>query len=140
MRANNTLLRLSVIRCGIVCWCGVFASLGGCGPSPPRLYEVTGDVTVDSKRLDAGYIAFDPADGKGDAYSGDVIDGAFSLAVQEGSKFVSVRAYRPSKMPGPGGAENFDQYLPGRYNMQTELRVDVKADGVNTFDFDLKSR
>ena len=43
-------------------------------------------------------------------------------------------------MPGPGGAENFDQYLPQRYNMQTELRVDVKADGVNTFDFDLKSK
>jgi len=38
-----------------------------------------------------------------------------------------------------GGAENFDQYLPERYNMQTELTVDVKADGANTFAFDLKS-
>jgi len=31
------------------------------------------------------------------------------------------------------------QYVPERYNMQTELTVDVKADGVNTFEFDLKS-
>ena len=67
--------------------------------------------------------AFETADGKGGAYRGDVIDGAFSFALEEGLKVVSVRAYRPSKMPGPGGAEKFDQYLPQRYKIQYAKRA-----------------
>ena len=124
----------------ILCWCGAATSLCGCAPSGPPLYEVTGAVTVDGEGLGQGYIAFDPADGKGDAYSGEVIAGQFSLTIEDGPKVVSIRAYRPSDRPGPGGSENFDQYLPPRYNMQSELAADVKADGANTFHFDLKSK
>ena len=136
MSKINPILRLSVI----LCWCGVFTSLCGCGPSGPVLYGVTGTVTVDGERLDQGHIAFDPADGKGDVYDGEVAVGQFSLTMEAGPKVVSVRAYRPSDHPGPGGSQNFDQYLPPQYNTQSKLTVDVKADGVNTFDFDLQSK
>ncbi len=46
-----------------------------------------------------------------------------------------------SARPGPGGGgENFDQYLPPRYNIHSELKADVRTDGANVFRFDLRSK
>ena len=36
--------------------------------------------------------------------------------------------------------DEYEQYIPARYNMQSELTAEVKEDGANTFEFQLSSQ
>ena len=117
------------------------ACVAGCGPSGPKLYLVTGSVTLDGQPLPQGFIGFDPADGKGNAYAGEILDGKFKFACEPGGKKVSIRASRPSKKPGPDGGPDFEQYLPPRYNTHTTLSAQVEPRDTNAdVNFDLRSK
>jgi hypothetical protein len=112
----------------------------GCGPPAVVLYDVSGQVTVDGRPLKEGIIAFDPADGKGSAYSGTIAAGAFQLQAAAGPKNVSIMAYKMSNIPGPDGRPTHQQCLPSRYNLETTLTAEVKPQGDNTLSFALKSQ
>lgn len=122
--------------------------LPGCGGESRQ--PLLGDVTLDGKPLAAGYICFRPEAGTSSPTSGAAITaGHFSIDRKGGpmaGRFrVEITAVRPG---GKGGfdvetGENSDilvQYLPPRYNTQSELAVEVTADGPNKFPFDLTSK
>ena len=134
-------MRLCVaVTCAAIC-------LGGCG-KPSRI-AVAGTVTLDGKPLDAGYIAMSPqGDTSSPTAGAPITGGKFSVPSNAGvfaGKFrVEITASRPSGKTvhtSRGVFTNPDeQYLPVRYNSQSELTADVKSDGPNSLKFDLLSR
>tara|TARA_R110002095_G_scaffold198174_1_gene177596 strand:+ start:765 stop:1133 length:369 start_codon:yes stop_codon:yes gene_type:complete len=105
---------------------------------PASLYDAAGEVFVNEKPLESGTITFEPADGKGSVYSGQIQAGHFSVKTSAGQKRVSLTASRPSKNLGPDGKPMSEQYLPARYNAKTKLTAEVSPDGANAFEFKIK--
>jgi hypothetical protein len=131
--------------------CGILlASLlcfPGCGGGEP-FQPMSGRVLVDDQPLAKGVITFFP-NGAGTTVGGQIIDGGFNLERESGATpgnyRVEIVAFRPS------GKKEFDideqaevdvevQYLPKKYNSQSELTADVTADGANEFEFKLSSK
>src|SRR4051794_36677094 len=66
------------------------AGAGGCGPATAR---VTGEVTYNGEPVKAGYVIFNPADGKGTAATAKITDGKYTAEnVPPGAKVVAVEA------------------------------------------------
>ena len=101
---------------------------------------ISGTVAVEGQPLDEGFISFDPANGQGSAYGGEIRDGRFALECETGRKIVAIRASRPSSRPGPDGGPDYEQYLPAKYNTASELTADIIANGPHQFSFDLNHR
>lgn len=117
----------------------------GCGPSED-FHPISGTVLVDEQPLKKGVITLYPT-GPGTTVGGEVIDGKFSLARDRGptpGKYrVEISAFRPS------GKKEFDvdlnapvdievQYLPAKYNTNSELACTVEGGGKNDFEFKLQ--
>jgi len=117
----------------------------GCDATPRHALE--GTVTLDGQPLPDGYISFRPMAGTpGPTAGGRIVDGRFAISRQDGTfagKFrVEITATRST------GEKFFDeevgreveilaQYLPARYNTQSELTAEVRPDGPNAFSFEL---
>ncbi|NOX55775.1 MAG: DUF4198 domain-containing protein [Planctomycetes bacterium] len=131
---------------------GLTCVLPGCAGGPATV-EVSGTVTFDGKPIPDGQITFHPAQGTGRSYSGKIENGKFSFQCEPGAKKVEITATREVKADASKlspeeqvqleeeGAEGTvpEQYIPARYNTQTELTAEVKESGDNTFEFNLKS-
>ena len=102
------------------------------------LFDVTGEVFVDGKRLENGSITLEPADGRGGVYGEQIQNGRFELKAEAGKKKVSIFASRPSEELGPDGEPMDEQYLPKQYNTKTTLTLNVNAEGENVSEFKLK--
>lgn len=125
----------------------VFAGLAGCGSGEPKRCAVSGEVKFQGKPLDQGAVTFlaeDPSLGSG---GGAMIkDGRYSIPVQHGllpGKYrVMVTSAAPgappdpAALPGPAGPLPKDRIKP-KYNVDTILTADVKAEGPNTFNFEV---
>jgi len=99
-----------------------------------------GTVTFDGRPVEGGEIIFVPVD-KGVAPDAGRIDkGAYDLLVKAGNKRVEIRASRPvlGGKPNPMGPV-YQDYIPEKYNARTTLAADVKPEGANHFDYELKS-
>src|ERR1700759_1339838 len=67
--------------------------LAGCGgTSGPQMYPISGEVTLDGVPLKEGAISFVPADGKGLAAGGKIVDGKYTAKSVPGAKRVEIRA------------------------------------------------
>ena len=120
----------------------------GCGTSDGKRHQaVSGRVTLDGKPLAAGAIAFVPAGPDADPTGGPIRDGAFSIPLADGpapgAYTVSVYAQKPTGRsfpdpndPGVTIEEKFE-IIPPQYNVNTELKADVKEGGDNTFVYEL---
>jgi hypothetical protein len=112
---------------------------GGCTDHGPARYRVQGSVRFDGQPVEKGEILFAPVD-KGIAPDAGRIDqGRYEVLVKAGKKRVEIRASRPvvSGKPNPMGPVYHD-YIPERYNARTKLTAEVKPDGENRFDYELK--
>jgi hypothetical protein len=123
----------------------------GCGPSAPKRYAVSGTVSYKNAPIPNGTVTLTPADPAVKSSGGAAIkDGKFTIdaaaGLFPGTYKVSVNYPDPKRAPptpkegeapGEGGREVMD-LLPAKYNRDTELRAEVKADGANAFTFDLK--
>lgn len=131
----------------------------GCSPSDqPELGQVTGMVTLDGKPLPGVAIVFQPDNGRPARGKTDV-NGKYELTYirqtkgtkigpnrveiapsEEGEGEVAEQAETSDKesAPTPTRTKSGKPLVPARYNVQTELKVEVKP-GANTFDFQLKS-
>jgi hypothetical protein len=102
---------------------------------------VTGDVTFDDTPVAEGSIKFVPDD-KNLPPEGDTIkNGKYQVKLKPGRYKVEIRAIReiPGKK-GPMGTEAAtEEYIPAKYNEQTELTADV-GKGSDKIDFPLKSK
>ena len=133
---------------GLLCVCAIAVALSGCADSGPKRYAVSGEVKWRGKPLDRGGIIFLPQDSSLGSSGGAVLkDGRYTIPAQKGllpgqykvmitSADPSNKEPDPAALPGPSGPLPKDRVKP-KYNAQTVLTVDVKAEGPNTFNFDV---
>ena len=119
----------------------LLALLPGCSRGP-KLYPVRGEVTIDGQPVPEGNILLIPTDGKTGPEPGWIREGKYDLKATAGKKKVEISASKilPGGARGAGGEPVPEEYLPPRYNLQTELTAEVEPTGKNVFDFKLKSK
>jgi len=141
-------------RLALAPWLVLGLSLTGCGGASDDLprKSVSGTVTLDGAPLKAGSIAFDPENVPQNPVSvGAVItEGAYSIpgdgGPTPGTYRVSIRAGDAgdagdaAEAPGATPKARAKEPIPPKYNENTELKAEVKAEGSNTFKFDLTSK
>ena len=109
----------------------------GCNPNGAGLHSVSGEVKFDGQPVERGSIAFIPNDSAQRTATSRIENGKYTLLAPLGTSRVEVLATRDN---GPvdkvmGQAPQL-QYVPEKYNVESELTADVKPSD-NTLDFDL---
>lgn len=129
-------------------WIGLLVCIScmaiGCGDAGPTMFPVAGTVSLDGAPIAEGDIIFLDADPSIAPDGGKIENGQFKMQAKPGKKRVEIRASRLEKLPsGQAGAmgetEAYVDYIPARYNLNTELTADVQESGENQFDFPLLS-
>ena len=139
------------IRLGYACLLGLWACAALCGCGQDGRQALEGTVTVDGKPLGEGDIVFFPQPGTlGPTAGGQIVQGHFSVAPEGGTLAgtfrVEITATRKTgeqvKDPTLDNAlvDRYEQYLPTRYNQQSELTAEVTETGPNRFEFPLSSQ
>ena len=130
--------------------CGICLLLSaGCGWESGRR-ALEGTVTLDAQPLAEGSISFRPLPGtSGPTAGGKITEGKFSVS-PEGGTFVGtfrveITASRKTgrKVPDTimaGEVDEVVQFIPARYNRQSELTAEVTDAGPNRFEFPLSSQ
>ncbi len=128
----------------------ILLTIAGCGATSGS-QAISGSVTLDDKPLATGSILFTPLDGTpGDAASGEINDGKFSIPAASGPHVgkhrVEIRALRKSgkkvqKPFAPEGelVERDEEAIADKFNSQSKLIQEVKA-GANEASFQVTSR
>lgn len=128
----------------------VLAPLAGCGKASDRVL-VSGKVTYLGEPVANGEIRFDAIGGTTQPAGASIRDGQYQAVgkggVPVGKHRVSITAFRPNANApaapsgaGPmGGGGVPIQYLPAKYNTNSELTVTLEpGETKKTLDFDLK--
>jgi hypothetical protein len=141
-RRTKTLLSLSAV----VCYLFLTAGCGG----DSRRQAIEGTVTLDGQPLETGQISFRPQPGSpGPTAGAPIAQGRFSIKPKGGTFAggfrVEITASRPTGRKVPdrftgSPVDEISQYLPAKYNTQSELTAQVKAEGPNRFEFTLDSQ
>ena len=119
----------------VVCALGI-----GCGGGDKRETTlVSGTVTFAGKPLEEGNIVFDPVDGTGGSSMGAITNGKFEFESELGNKRVLINAVRVTEEKDQYGEPVTESYIPAKYNEESTLTAEVKADGENTFTFELEA-
>ena len=126
-------------------WVGPMALMLGClagCSNEPKVYVVKGAVTFDGQPVQEGDIMFSSPAGDRGPDAGKIKDGAYELKTTEGKKRVEISAAKiqPGGARGAGGEPVPEEYIPERYNSQSELTADVRPTPANVIDFKLQSR
>jgi hypothetical protein len=125
-------------------WCvGLLAGLAaaGCSRDEP-LYPASGVVTLDGQPIDTGDILFVSLNGPRGPDSAKITGGKYELMTTAGKKRVEISAskIRPGGARGAEGEPVPEEYIPARYNTESQLSAEVTAGGSRTLDFELKSK
>jgi hypothetical protein len=113
----------------------------GCGQTGPKVYEVTGTVSLDGTDIPKGDIYFYPEEKDQSPDRGEIIDGKYKAKVKGGKKKVQIKATRPvpGKKDPMGTGDAIEDYIPAKYNDKTELTAEI-GDGKTEHSFPLKSK
>ena len=146
MQRPNSLLRLS---CGFIV---LSALLLGCGKSGSVEYVVvSGEVSWQGKPVSRGTIRFVPqGETKGPTSAAEIIDGKYEVTARGGVpigehrvEIVAVAGGRSmaeeNSMPADDGSARLIQYIPAKYNKQSELKAAIES-GIKSIslDYDLQ--
>jgi hypothetical protein len=117
---------------------GLILGLSGCGPTT---HTVSGTVKLDGEPIAEGRITFVPEE-SGPGGGGPITGGHYSVAVPAGKAKVQVAASKMMKLPKGekgmyGKTEEMRDYIPSKYNANTELKAEITRS--IKLDFDLKS-
>ncbi len=114
----------------------LLAMFAGCGQSGSQVAPVSGRVTLDGRPLASADVSFQP-DGAQRASSGRTdADGRYQLMFKRGQPGALVGEHTVRISVSRELVRN-PPNIPARYDTQSELRREVKADEENIFDFDL---
>jgi hypothetical protein len=130
-----------------VCALAVTAGLLVCGcQKGPAIGTVEGEVTLDGKPLKDGRVLFTPIDGQGQTGGATITDGKFKAEMPVAKMKVAINANRiigrkPVYEGDPKSPmmDIVEELIPPRYNVNTELTLDVK-EGSQTVKYELKSK
>ncbi|WP_052299353.1 hypothetical protein [Rubinisphaera brasiliensis] len=132
-----------------VCCVGLMVLMAGCGSANgPERAAVSGTVTFNGDPIQTGSIQFVPVEGVvGKPVSAPISNGEFSLSSGEGPAVgmnkVVINATRKTgkqKKNIMGEMEDeIEDFIPARYNAQTELQVEISSDS-NTETFELTAQ
>jgi hypothetical protein len=136
---------------GLVC-AAALSILSGCGGAGGVV--VQGTVTVNGQPLKSGAISFNPISGQGAAAGAEITNGTYGVRAQgllPGEYRVAINAFRGTgkkTWDGMGDANvpasqkryvgELEQYIPAKYNDQTELTATIAAGKINHLKFDLQ--
>ena len=116
--------------------------LTGCDRGP-KMYPVSGTVTLDGNPVPEGEILFTDGDGKLGPDAGKIKDGRFEFQAKAGKKRVEISASKVlpgSKVRGAGGEPVPEEYIPEWYNVNSTLTEEVKPGGDNRYEFKLSGK
>jgi hypothetical protein len=135
-------MSVDILSVGILC----VTLLTGC--SHTDRCGFSGNVTLDGEPVDRGSISFASKSKESRSRSGSRIKmGKFEVSAEKGllpGKY-SVRITSPTpSVPTPGapgylGLSTPVERIPPKYNMKTELEVEIDRETDNSFEFDLKT-
>lgn len=112
------------------------AGLTGCGGDGK--VPVAGKITWNNEPIAKGHIAFMPVNPAQTPDATAIVGGNFSLRALPGEKRVEVFADRPVGAPDPVmRLQRYEQYIPTRYNEQSELKVTINSSGENVLTLSL---
>ncbi len=114
--------------------------LAGCSKQETPKVPVRGTVTLDKKPLEDGQIVFSTPGKAPEALP--ITNGTFEGTVEAGERKVEILAYKdapPVPMEGVPADVNKVNYLPARYNTESQLRTTVNPEGSLDLKFDLTS-
>ena len=114
----------------------------------PRRFALEGQVTVDGAPLESGSMAWIPTGQTGGpTCGGSITRGRFAIPAPEGAREgqyrVEITASRQSEradslgLDGMTTAHSVIQYLPARYNSESDLVATVIRSGKNLYTFEL---
>jgi hypothetical protein len=133
---------MSSAAVGVAALSVAFIALAGCEGTD--LTPVSGTVTVDGQPIQQGSIQFAPVDGKAPSEAAAIEGGKFSASLRRTNYRVQIFAPKVTKLAktdekGPSDASIVEELLPPRYNVRSELTLNVTApkDDVR---FDLKGK
>ena len=121
---------LRSIRCIALCF--ALTATVGCSADSSK-GTVAGTVTFDGNPIKSGVIRFVPIDGESPTAEAIITDGKFSETVPIGEKRISISApkvvgKRPAyQTPGAPSVDIVEELLPARYNLASELTLDVQG-------------
>jgi hypothetical protein len=124
-----------VVRIGILIVALLLAA--GC-EKKPQTYPISGTVTFNGQPVAEGNIRLVPKDGSILEEAGEIRVGKFSFQSRPGPKRVEIFATREIPPPQPGMFGAREDYIPRRYNAESELTANVVPDGANVFSFPLQ--
>ena len=107
-----------------------------------RLHEVSGQVTFDGDPVEMGEILFESPNPAIRTEAGRITKGSYKFNVSPGPYIVRINAIKAFPLPPgektvTGESVERRQFLPAKYNAESELKIDVK--GATKQDFPLKS-
>lgn len=165
---NEPFRRQSTRRIGIINYVGInkmrtqltiviaavllASPFAGCNRSDPLdLQAVSGRVSLDSQPLDNGSIQFFPVDAAGLTSGAPIVSGIYTIpkakGLPPGKYIVRISSADTSGDTAKSAFVTPGKELPPRrekvppqYNSKSELNVEVKTGGGNSFDFELKAR
>jgi len=115
----------------------VAAAITGCGGGAADTIRVSGSAEYEGQPITSGDIRFIPESrNTGSVVGGQIVDGSYSLdgkqSLRHGSYRVELKAYRnadgsPGAVNRKDPEANYVQYLPAKYNTNTELRFTLDA-------------
>jgi hypothetical protein len=131
-------------------WAATVAlAAAGCGDSSDGLPRepISGEVQLDGRPLETGLITFTPFGGAEPVVSGVVVDGRFALERADGPSpgphrvdvWAKKRTGKKLRDPDQPGVflDEMREAIPARYNLDSQLKADVKEGENNHFDFEL---
>lgn len=135
-------LVLAALAIGAIVMYGGAAVVRALFPRAAATYAVHGTVTYLGSPVEAGEIVFEPPLNDGQTRSTTIHDGIFVLRAKEGlvrgKKYVvRVRGYRKTGKKYENAdmslsAEISEQYLPSRYNSDSELSLETTRQNLNS--------
>jgi hypothetical protein len=143
----NTVLHSAKLVCTVLVLSTV-TSLSGCSDPYPGLLEVTGSVKLAGEPLKDGSISFAPVDGRGTQSGAPIVNGSYALprpnGLKAGKYLVRItagdgRTPANEEAANPGGSTNIVSVdlIPDEWNAKSTKEVEVKANSVNKFDFEI---
>jgi hypothetical protein len=118
----------------------------GCQQGPLRI-GVSGTVTYKGAKIADGWVTFVPKDAdKGTQEAARITDGKYELpsanGLMPGEYRVAITAHDPAAKPTagevPGAPRRGNPRIPEEYNRNTDLGIEVSAEGKREFHFNLE--